>query len=179
MIDKEMMRSLRLLAFLSFSTAAAACAIVACSSDDAASTTAGTDASAGDSSTARDGATGSDGEAPADAGTDGAAEAGKDGSTRDANGPGKAGTECVFNHDCQLALRCSACDAGYCFCEPGARGTGKNGIDACDSGDQCASSLCVEDTCSDECQTKDDCTGKLPRCVSVPGYATFCAPPQQ
>src|SRR5687767_7691038 len=45
---------------------------------------------------------------------------------RDANGPGEAGTECIFNHDCQLALRCSACDAGYCFCEPGTRGTGRN-----------------------------------------------------
>lgn len=172
------MRSHRLLAFFSLSLGAAAAAIVACSSDDTAPATGG-DAAAPEASTSRDGSEGFDGEPPADAHVDGAKDGGRDAANaRDANGPGEAGTECVFNHDCQLALRCGACDAGYCFCEPGARGAGKNGIDACDSGDQCASSVCVESWCSDECATNADCTGMLPRCVTVPGYATLCAPPK-
>lgn len=91
---------------------------------------------------------------------------------KDANGPGEAGSTCFFNRDCQLALRCE-CDV-ECVCKPGARGTGRNGIDRCDSGDQCASSLCVEGPsgehyCSDECQGPDDCTGALPRCVAIGG----------
>lgn len=174
------MRSLRLLAFVSLLTAATTTAVAACSSDDSAPA-GGADASTGDGAngTGRDGsATEGDADAPLDARADGAKDAGKDATARDANGPGEAGTECIFNHDCQLALRCSACDAGYCFCEPGARGTGQNGVAACDSGDQCASSVCVEEYCSDECTTNDDCTGMLPRCVAVPGYATLCAPPK-
>ena len=99
---------------------------------------------------------------------------------RDANGPGEAGDDCVFNYDCQLALRCE-CDQGVCTCEPGARGTGKNGIDACDGGEQCASSLCVEGPgdggvfyCSDECESNADCTGPLPRCKSVSFIGQIC-----
>lgn len=172
------MRSLRLLAFSAVALSAAAAAVAACSSDDDAPGAGSPDASA-DHASAHDGGHGGgddDAEAPADGGLDAKADA-KAG--RDANGPGEAGAECVFNHDCQLALRCSACDAGYCFCEPGARGAGDNGVDACDSGDQCRSSLCVEETCSDACESNDDCTGKLPRCYTVPGFAKFCAPPSR
>ena len=106
---------------------------------------------------------------------------------KDANGPGEAGAECAFNRDCQAALRCECDESTGCACQPGARGTGKNGIDACDSGNQCASSLCVEgpdpgeSICSDECKTEDDCTGKLPRCIPVFGIPeNICArePPQ-
>ncbi len=94
---------------------------------------------------------------------------------RDANGPGDVGATCAFNRDCRLALRCE-CDDFECVCKPGPRGTGRNGIDRCDSGDQCASSVCVEGPngtdfyCSDECQGPADCTGALPRCVSVAGF---------
>jgi hypothetical protein len=90
---------------------------------------------------------------------------------RDANGPGEAGTECFFNRECQLALRCH--DDGVSFtCSAGARGTGRVGADRCQTGDQCASSVCVEgpdggDFCSDECTDPSDCAGVLPRCISV------------
>jgi hypothetical protein len=116
--------------------------------------------------------------------TDASTDAGEEqvNPTRDANGPGKAGDDCVFNDDCQLVLRCGACDAGTCVCENGARGTGRNGIDRCDAGEQCTSALCVEGPgdsgvsyCSDECASSDDCTGVLPTCVSVPFFGDFCA----
>lgn len=173
---------MRLLSAFVFAASAFAVAgiVIACSDE----TTSGSP-SAGDAST--DGRTGtggdSGGEEEDDAGTvtDGGA---KDGAAdakplRDANGPGEAGAECVFNHDCQLALRCE-CD-GVCECKPGARGTGKNGIDACDAGEQCASSLCVEGPgdsgthyCSDECASNADCTGKLPKCTAITFIGQIC-----
>ena len=101
---------------------------------------------------------------------------------KDANGPGEAGAECGFNRDCQAALRCECDESTGCACKVGARGTGQNGIDACDSGNQCASSLCVEgptngeSICSDECTDDNDCGGKLPKCISAFGIpAPFCA----
>jgi len=95
----------------------------------------------------------------------------------------EAGADCVFNQDCDPSLRCSACDAGYCFCEPGARGAGKNGVDTCDSGDQCESALCVEGPsstgesyCSADCSPGHaTCAGMLPKCVTVSGLGSFCA----
>lgn len=98
------------------------------------------------------------------------------------DGPGEAGAECAFNHDCALAFRCSCTEQTGCACTAGARGTGKNGIDDCDSGDQCASSLCVEgptageSVCSSSCKNEKDCTGKLPRCIAVAGLPeSICA----
>ena len=91
---------------------------------------------------------------------------------KDANGPGVEGTECAFNRDCQLALRCE-CDEGVCECKPGARGTGKNGVETCTSGNDCESSICVEGPsgsfCSDECADDKDCTGNLPSCFPIIG----------
>src|SRR5438105_1376142 len=84
---------------------------------------------------------------PSDAGTDAP-------SAKDADGPGEAGAECSFNRDCQSALRCE-CDQGTCECKLGPRGSGKNGIDSCDSGNDCTSAVCLEGPggayiCSDE-----------------------------
>ena len=96
---------------------------------------------------------------------------------KDANGPGEAGTECALNRECQHALRCECTDY-ECTCQPGPRGTGRNGIDTCDSGDQCASSICLEGPtdgefiCSDECVDAKDCVGKLPRCVPIALFPT-------
>jgi len=102
-----------------------------------------------------------------DSGADGA-EAGKD-----ANGPGADGDPCDFNRDCQLALRCE-CEEGNCECKPGARGTGKNGVDTCTSANDCASSICAEGPigsfCSDECANDSDCTGNLPKCFPIIGF---------
>jgi hypothetical protein len=94
---------------------------------------------------------------------------------------GKTGTECAFNRDCQAALRCECSEDTGCSCQPGARGTGKNGVDTCTSGNDCASSLCVEGPddggtiCSDECADNNDCTGKLPKCLPVPTLGKICA----
>lgn len=91
------------------------------------------------------------------------------------DGPGEEGAECAFNRDCKAALRCECSEATGCACAPGARGTGKNGVDVCQSGNDCASSLCVEgpepgeSICSDACKTDDDCTGKLPQCLPITG----------
>jgi hypothetical protein len=126
-----------------------------------------------------DSATGDD---AADAGTDARDAATRDASVRDANGPGDAGTACSFNHDCQLTLRCE-CDqptGPFCACKPGARGTGQNGVTPCVDGNACASSVCVEGPpatgsfCSDECETSDDCGGKLPLCKDITLVGRIC-----
>lgn len=94
---------------------------------------------------------------------------------RNQDGPGEEGAVCGFNHDCKLALRCACDEDTGCKCQPGARGKGKNGVDACVTSDDCASALCIEgpvngeSICSDECEGPDDCTGKLPRCIEVVG----------
>ena len=91
-----------------------------------------------------------------------------------------AGAECTFNRDCIAEARCACDESTGCFCELGARGTGKNGVDACTTGNDCASSLCVEGpggayVCSDECNDVNDCGGKLPLCVNVALLGKICA----
>lgn len=171
---------LRLLAAFAVASFGSSAFVIACSDETTSSSP-----SARDGST--DGRTGSgydSAEEEEDGATNGS-DAGKKDATpdakpaRDANGPGEAGAECSFNHDCQLALRCE-CD-GLCECKPGARGTGRNGIDACDAGEQCASSLCVEGPgdsgvhyCSDECASNVDCTGMLPKCTVISFIGQIC-----
>ena len=97
-----------------------------------------------------------------------------------ASDAGGVGATCSFNHDCQTALRCECDETTGCACKPGARGTGKNGIDPCTSGNNCASALCVEGPadsgsfCSDECMTIAQCTGKLPVCSDIAGVGRVC-----
>lgn len=116
---------------------------------------------------------------PKDAGTDARDAAAK----KDANGPGVRDASCGFNADCQSALRCSCTEAAGCSCQPGARGTGQNGLDVCDAGamgNDCESALCVEGPgggsyyCSDQCQTAADCTGKLPVCADISFVGRVC-----
>lgn len=153
-------------AFVVASFAFSAIVVVACSDETTSSSPSTVDASS-DGRTRTDSGGEEEEEEDATTGTDGGA---KDATAdakpaRDANGPGEAGAECVFNHDCQLALRCE-CD-GTCTCEPGARGTGKNGIDGCDAGEQCASSLCVEgpgDSGAHYCRTSASRTPTAPAC---------------
>jgi hypothetical protein len=89
------------------------------------------------------------------------------------------GAECTFNRDCVAEARC-ACDVHTgCACELGPRGTGKNGVDPCTDGNDCASSLCVEGPggvsyCSDECVDQGDCTGMLPVCSSIALLGRVC-----
>ena len=103
-----------------------------------------------------------------------------DGASTDVDGPGAQGATCAFNHDCHLALRCECDETNGCACKTGARGTGKNGIDPCSSGNDCASSVCVEGPpdsgsfCSDECKTSGDCTGVLPLCTDVAFVGRIC-----
>lgn len=172
---------LRLVSALLLGCASVAAIVVACSDQSTERP-----ASTGDASTTRDGDvtdedSGEGEEGDATPGTDGGVQDAKADAkaVRDANGPGEAGDDCVFNHDCQLALRCE-CN-GSCACQPGARGTGQNGIDTCDAGEQCASSLCVEGPgdggvyyCSDECGSNADCTGMLPKCTSVSFIGKIC-----
>lgn len=159
----------------STSLALAALGIAACS-DDTTGSAAETEAGGNPGRTEAGPGTGEDSATPIDDAAPDANDAGtdaKDANVRDANGPGEAGTECNFNHDCQSALRCDCADFP-CTCKAGARGTGRNGIDPCTDPNQCASSLCIEgppdsgDFCSDECTTNADCTGKLPLCTLVP-----------
>ncbi|MBS2016768.1 MAG: hypothetical protein JST00_28040 [Deltaproteobacteria bacterium] len=172
----------RLLLVSTLGLAALGSALVAACSDSG-GTTPGTDGGGGGT----DGTTpGEDGSTPGtdggtDSATDGGADAGKDVTTRDANGPGEAGADCTFNYDCQLALRCECDEATGCACAPGARGTGRNGVDTCDSGNQCVSSVCVEGPgdggtfyCSDECKDDTECTGKLPLCTNVAFVGKIC-----
>ncbi len=95
-----------------------------------------------------------------------------------ATGDVATGGACAFNRECAATDRCECIDF-TCTCRPGARGTGKNGVDVCTSGNDCASSVCTEgsdgkDYCSDECVTAADCGGKLPRCLDVTGLGRIC-----
>lgn len=98
--------------------------------------------------------------------------------TPDAAAAVEAGASCVFNADCPSGLRCTCVDAA-CTCQVGARGAGKSGVDACASGDDCESGLCVEGApsaglvCSGPCAA--GCGSKLPRCVNVAGLGEICA----
>jgi hypothetical protein len=112
-------------------------------------------------------------------------DAGTDAPTgRNPDGPGVEGEECSFNHNCKLALRCE-CDEDapaeepLCACRPGERGTMKLGESPCTDGNDCESSLCLDgpndvSTCSDECDTKEDCPANLPVCIAVTGVGKFC-----
>jgi hypothetical protein len=98
---------------------------------------------------------------------------------RDANAPLDAETvadagriACDFNRECPEDSFCDsdACDEG-CFCAVGPRGTGELG-DACVSGNECASSICLEGPgdvlmCSVECEDDGDCAAPLPRCIAL------------
>ncbi|MEO7110294.1 MAG: hypothetical protein ABI183_07660, partial [Polyangiaceae bacterium] len=80
---------------------------------------------------------------------------------------------------CPASQRCECSEATGCDCEDGARGTGKNGIDSCTTGDDCASSLCVEgpsgtNVCSDQCTDAAGCTGSLPLCDAIAGIGMIC-----
>jgi hypothetical protein len=92
---------------------------------------------------------------------------------------GGSHTVCAFNRECPASERC-ACDvATGCFCETGPRGTGVNGVDACASGNDCASSVCVEGpggayVCSGECTGNADCGGKLPLCSDIAFVGKIC-----
>lgn len=86
---------------------------------------------------------------------------------------------CAFNRECRDAERCECDELDGCFCRVGPRGTGQNGVDACTTGNDCASSLCVEDavggfTCSDECVDDGDCADKLPICADVAFVGRVC-----
>jgi hypothetical protein len=91
----------------------------------------------------------------------------------------ETGAPCSFNRECAAADRCECIDFD-CRCRPGARGTGKNGVDTCTSGEDCASSICAEGSdgksyCSDECTTDASCGPALPRCIDVAGLGRICA----
>jgi hypothetical protein len=89
------------------------------------------------------------------------------------------GETCTFNNDCNdERLRC-ACTDGVCACEVGQRGAGRSGLDRCSDGNDCETSLCVEDadngfTCSGPCATDDDCGERLPRCLDVALLGRIC-----
>ena len=110
------------------------------------------------------------------------ATAGDSGGARDDAGSSSdasPGGPCTFNRDCIATERCECDDTNGCFCEAGPRGTGRNGIDPCTTGDDCASSLCVEGPdggsfCSDECTGPSGCMGALPVCEDVAGIGMIC-----
>lgn len=136
----------------------------------------------------------------AGAGTSGGNEAGSDGSARpdgaspgnDANDAATRGSDaadagadgplipCAFNRECSASMRCECSETDGCACKPGARGTGRNGLDPCIDGNACASSLCVEGPpdsgsfCSDECDASTDCKGQLPVCADIALVGRIC-----
>jgi len=157
--------------------------LAACASSTGTTSTDG--AGAGDASEDGNGGNGGNsGEAgsASDAGSSGldAAADGTATGTGNVDGPGAEGATCSFNRDCHLALRCECDETTGCACKTGTRGTGKNGVDPCASGNDCASSVCVEGPpdsgsfCSDECKTSNDCTGVLPLCSDIAFVGRIC-----
>jgi hypothetical protein len=104
-----------------------------------------------------------------------------EGEGEDIFGDGAVGDDCSFNADCGEGLRC-ACD-GPCACEVGVRGAGRLN-DACTSGNDCASAICLEGPppstlCTEACVDADDCGGDLPICADIAFVGRVCirAPP--
>ena len=90
------------------------------------------------------------------------------------------GAVCSFNRECAAAARCECDEVTGCMCVTGARGTGRNGVDPCTTGDDCASAVCVEGSdgtfyCSGECATEADCGAALPRCIDIAFVGRICA----
>ena len=165
------------LAALASVITAGGASVAACASTDSSGGTeaGGSEAGQGDATAA------SDSYVPEpDASKDGGVDAPRDANGRDANGPGALGGICSFNWDCQSALRCECNEATGCACKPGARGTGRNGVDPCTSGNACESAVCVEGPadagffCSDECVTSAGCGGKLPVCTTISFVGRIC-----
>ncbi len=164
------------LSCLSASMCISIASFVACASDPDVTNPTADGSTGNDGSTKKDSGGGGGGEE--DTGTKPDLDSGKKdtGTGTEQEGGLEAGAECAFNRECQAALRCECDEATGCFCKPGVRGTGKNGVDLCDSGNQCASSVCVEgkqaDTfyCSDECGDASDCKPNLPRCLPTFGF---------
>ena len=160
---------------LAITLGVAACA----STDSTGSSSGGSEAGGGESGL--DAAPDDDSRLPdPDASKDAGLDAPRDANNRDANGPGAIGSICSFNWDCQSALRCECNEATGCACKVGPRGTGRNGIDPCTTGNACASAVCVEGPtdagffCSDECGTSADCVGKLPVCTTISFVGRIC-----
>lgn len=89
------------------------------------------------------------------------------------------GGVCSLNRDCPASARCTCAD-GDCRCMEGARGVGVSGETRCSTGDDCASSLCVDGNngmlCSDGCTSNDDCPPALPRCITIGALSlSLCA----
>lgn len=96
------------------------------------------------------------------------------------SGDGGPGAVCTFNSDCVATARCECSEAAGCACQSGIRGTGRNGLDTCTDGNDCASALCVEGPsnvyyCSDACSSDTGCTGPLPMCLDVAFIGRICA----
>jgi hypothetical protein len=175
------MRNLRLLSGASLAAALGLFLTNACSSSSSNGTSTTTDGGGDRETAAPEASTEADATLPPeDAGVDAPADAPRDANVRDANGPGAVDALCSFNYDCQAALRCECSEDTGCACKTGARGTGRNGITSCTSGNDCASAVCVEGPpgtgsfCSDECGSSADCVGPLPVCQSVTFVGTIC-----
>ncbi|MGI5865309.1 MAG: hypothetical protein ACOX6T_25090 [Myxococcales bacterium] len=123
----------------------------------------GYDASVGD-----DAGVGYDGSIGYDAGAD--SDAGSGESTFD---------PCSFNSDCIPSERCECDESTGCLCVIGARGTGVNGVDQCNDGNDCESAVCLEGPgdvlyCSGPCVTADDCGPQLPICADIAFVGRIC-----
>ena len=90
-----------------------------------------------------------------------------------------SGAACTFNDDCPASERCECDEATGCACATGPRGTGQSGVDTCESGNDCETSLCLEGpgdvlTCSGPCGGPEDCGGTLPVCAAIFGLGDVC-----
>jgi hypothetical protein len=155
-------------------------ALVACGTPDTSGTDAGVQRDAGasvDAGQVQDAGTTPDAGSPdaGQPGTDaGTSACPSQGGSNEAN----AGGACAFNAECPAAQRCE-CINFDCLCRPGARGTGCPGVDACSVGEDCASSVCAENstggyTCSGSCATDADCGPALPLCRDVSFVGRIC-----
>ncbi|MFY0584093.1 hypothetical protein ACN28S_66060 [Cystobacter fuscus] len=97
----------------------------------------------------------------------------------DAGVPGGGSrSACTFNSDCPADERCECDESEGCLCLTGPRGTGRSGVDACVSGNDCESSLCAEGWggffCSGPCASNSDCGPQLPLCAYITFIGDMC-----
>lgn len=78
-------------------------------------------------------------------------------------------TECFSNYDCaDGSTRCEQVggEQGPVCCVKGVRGTGKAGT-PCQGESDCASSLCLDNVCTDRCTSADQCPTMFKSCIEI------------
>ena len=87
--------------------------------------------------------------------------------------PADAGPLCLFNSECPDETACTGVSDSESSLRSGSpRNRGVPGL-ACETSEDCASAVCIDDFCTKLCDEPSDCSSdNLPRCNEFVGYCT-------